>query len=523
LAFRGIILELKEGRVVGLAGHFDPRVYRQVGGGVITAALHVGLLLVILFGGGRGGIDTGDVPALKLVLIKASEADRRQGVDLPPLEPTVPPPTIEEQPPKIEIAQAAPPPGDPAASETIRPEMQDVPLPQGEAQPAPITTTEAPVTLAMSEAEKAALAQRLEQLAEASITGARAETSWQQDGKTYSAVLLRERANDGTALERVTAEVSASESGKRLTTLVNLNRLAFSQFTQMVDHWDPFVQLHDDEIVGRFHSNTGFNLMYDRRIAPKFTGKVTTSARSFNMESNWRRRDSDIFRGGVETRAEPIALPEDVQPFDWAPRDANARVHEIADDTHIRFFPDGSYTWRNRGSSKSQYLNAPTEYPVYFVGARGATLYVKGVVAGKILVYSPERIVIEGSLTYAHDPRGSVDAPDYLGLVCDRYIEVASPGVTGPGDLRIEAAIFAGRRFLVTDIDYGRSATLRIYGSLAAGTLSATEPRYATKIDYDYRFEHPRPPGFPSTNRFEVADWDGQWTERPEQAGNDRY
>jgi len=49
---------------------------------------------------------------------------------------------------------------------------------------------------------------------------------------------------------------------------------------------------------------------------------------------------------------------------------------------------------------------------------------------------------------------------------------------------------------------------------VACGTISATEPRYATKIDYDPRFERQRPPGFPSTNRYEVADWDGKWTER---------
>ena len=78
----------------------------------------------------------------------------------------------------------------------------------------------------------------------------------------------------------------------------------------------------------------------------------------------------------------------------------------------------------------------------------------------------------------------------------------------------IDAAIYAGRRFVVTGIDHVRTATLRIYGSLACGTISATEPRYATKIDYDTRFERQRPPGFPSTNRYEVANWNGQWTQR---------
>jgi hypothetical protein len=146
---------------------------------------------------------------------------------------------------------------------------------------------------------------------------------------------------------------------------------------------------------------------------------------------------------------------------------------------------------------------------------------VQGVVSGKVLVYSPEKIVVEDSITYAHDPRESPDSRDYLGLVSDRMVVVAPPSITGPGDLEIDAAIFAGRRFLVTNIDHPRSATLRIYGSVAVGTISATEPRYATKIEYDTRFERQRPPGFPSTNRYEVAaDWDGRWTEVPERTAD---
>ena len=35
----------------------------------------------------------------------------------------------------------------------------------------------------------------------------------------------------------------------------------------------------------------------------------------------------------------------------------------------------------------------------------------------------------------AHDPRSDSDADDYLGIVSDRVVEVAPPGVTGGGDL----------------------------------------------------------------------------------------
>ncbi len=47
-------------------------------------------------------------------------------------------------------------------------------------------------------------------------------------------------------------------------------------------------------------------------------------------------------------------------------------------------------------------------------------------------------------------------ADDYLGIVSDRVVEVAPPGITGGGDLEIDAAIYAGRRFVVTAIDHPR-------------------------------------------------------------------
>lgn len=505
---------------MALSSRIDPELQRKMCGVALSAAVHVLLLTAIMVGGRHYGIDAGDVPTSQLVLIEAPQANQRDGVELPPLD-AVSPTDVSEQHVDNALAQLAPPP-----SESLQLDEPAEPTPEEQLHPEPtgaitIAINEIPAALTMAPSERASLAQRLERLAAEQLKSSRAEVTWEQDGKQYSAVLVRERANEGTALERVTAQVSAADHGKLLTTLINLNRLAFSQFTQMVDRWDPMVQLHDDEIVGRFHTNSRFNLLYDSRTAPKFLGKVTTTARSFNSESSGRRRDADIFRGGIETGASNIDLPESLQPFEWAPREEGARVHELTSDTHIRFFRDGSYSWRSADASEPKYLNDPSGRPIYFVGTKGTTLYVQGIVAGKVLVYSPQRIVIEGSITYAHDPREERNAADYLGLVSDRYVEVAPPGVTGGGDLEIDAAIFAGRRFTVTSIDHPRTNTLRIYGSLAAGTLSATEPRYATKIDYDNRFEKQRPPGFPSTNRYEVADWDGQWVERPERnAGN---
>ncbi len=491
---------------------WEPRVSRKLCGGVLSAVLHVVLLLVVLSGGRQYLIREGDAPISAILLLAERELDRSEIVEVPLPGPPVPLPSNDEQL-RAAIVHLAPPP----ALDTIAPQPEDFASRDAvdEIELSLPSPGEVPATVAMSEAEKAALTKRLERLAADTSEAHRREVSWEQDGRQYSAVLVREKASDGSALEQVIADVSTSDRGKDLTTRVNLRRLAFSQFTQMVDTWDPMVQLHDDEIVGRFHSNSQIKLLHDASTAPTFSGKVTTAARGFDVESRTRRPRASYFQAGIETRAGRIEMPASLQPFEWAPRDEHARVYEFAGDTHIRFYRDGSFTSQPRGAAETQYVAASPGVPLYVVAASGATLHVQGTVSGRVLVYSPHKIVIEGSLTYARDPRQHPDSGDYAGLVSGKYVEVASPRVTGPGDLEIDAAIFAGGRFVVSHYNHPRGAILRIFGSLSAGSLSATEPRYATKVEYDRRFERQRPPGFPSTDRYEAADWNGNWVETP--------
>jgi hypothetical protein len=364
--------------------------------------------------------------------------------------------------------------------------------------------------VAVPEKESAALIKHLTIVAEQLLRSPRQQATWRENGKVYTATLSMQPANHGDELDRAVAQISAEDRGRQLTTLIRLKRLAFSNYTQMIDTWDPMVQLHDDEIVGRLHINSEFNLMYDRRTAPQFLGKVTTAASSFTTASVGRRRDADIFPEGIETRAGRIALPKNVQPLAWTPRPDEAYIERLRTDTHIEFFADGGYALDGRPTQKRD-----TSAPTFFIASSGAALHIKGIVNGKMLVYSPSRIVIEGNVRYAHDPREDGGSHDYLGLVCGRMIEIAPLAITGKGDIEIDAAIYAGRRFLVTDLNVAREmATLKIYGSLAAGSMSATEPRYATRIEYDPRFEEIRPPGFPSTNKFAVESWSGRWTEQ---------
>ena len=140
---------------------------------------------------------------------------------------------------------------------------------------------------------------------------------------------------------------------------------------------------------------------------------------------------------------------------------------------------------------------------------------MRGTVNGLFTVYTPDDIEIEDDLVYARDPRQSMVSRDFLALVAGRDVCIGSPEVTGPGDLTVHGALFARRRFYIEMTERGRSgeATLVVYGSLTAGTLSETEPRYATKIDFDKSFEYLRPASFPMTRRYEVESWDADWEE----------
>ncbi len=420
-------------------------------------------------------------------------------------------------PPLLEIDDAEPPaPTANSAPANSEPAGASEPV-EGSAlaadMPSPSTELPQPRQIDMAPAQQTMLTQRMVAAAQTLQSAPSTAITWSQDGQTYRATLTRQSASDSMGLESIIADITAAGAdGSQLQTQLTVQRLAFSQFTQVVDYWDPNVQLHDDEIVGRFHSNSPFAIADDGEAAPKFFGKVTTAARALTFATSGSRRRGQMFQGGLQTRAGRIDLPDRAQPFPVAP-EQDSYVHSFSDDTHIILNADGSYTWQARKAPRPEQRRYPHDRPSYFLAAPGARLFVRGVVNGKVLVYSPAGIVIEGSLIYADNPRSTVDASDYLGLVSDRNVEVAPPYVTGRGDLNIHAAIFARRRFVVSSIDYRRTATLFIYGSLTVGSISATEPRYATKLEFDPRFDRVRPPGFPSTNRYEVGEWSATWRE----------
>jgi hypothetical protein len=508
-----------------------------------SAVVHLAVLIIVGASMYESGEDDRNVPELSVQLVTregpSSEEYTEAALPKPapqPVQAVVDDPgTSEHTVASDALGMTAPMPEqvpDVVPEETQQPQAHVETL---EASGAVLTTTgtsglsvpivteprpEAPVTM-VPQPEKVMLTKSVTQLAQKLLDTnmTNSELTWSQDGHQYTARVLRQPAPDSTGLEQVIAEIVTDRDGKRMKTRLSMKRLAFSHFTQLVNFWDPNIQLHDDVIDGRFHSNTEIGLAFSGGIEPRFFGKVTTSASSMTYGEGYtsKRRKQEVFQGGVETRTERVTLPRDMPDVVSGGDSHDRRVFET--DTRIIFNADGTYVWRPANGEGALERADASEHPRYLIGDKGAKLYVSGTVCGIFTVYSPADIEIENDLVYSKDPRDTVISRDFLALISGRDISVASTQITGAGDLHVHAAMFARRRFMIESVKNGRPGTLYILGSLTAGTILETEPRYATKMDYDKRFEYLRPASFPMTRRYEVDSWDADWQEVENPAG----
>ena len=120
-----------------------------------------------------------------------------------------------------------------------------------------------------------------------------------------------------------------------------------------------------------------------------------------------------------------IRLPKHFLPFPGETEVAQDQVHHFDQDAYITFYADGSYDWQAIGSESPPRKAAISKEVSYLIAKPKVKLHVKGTINGKVLVYSPERIVIDGDLVYEQDAEEVPDADDYLGLVSDKYIETS--------------------------------------------------------------------------------------------------
>jgi hypothetical protein len=415
----------------------------------------------------------------------------------PPAQPSPLPPAT----PEPEAAPVAPAP---AALATTLPPAEPItpePVPPAPAERAPPTMLEEHV----GETVRSQLASWTGRFTADAPTPA---LEWRADGQRFTAVLTKLPASDPMGMEQLRVEVTTERDGERLATELRMTRVAFSNFAQFIDRWDPNVQIHDDVIDGRFHSNSEIRVSREGGVRPLFNGKVTLAARDVASDGTGFLNRRAMFPAGIETSVRRIVLPPRATALD-ADAVATERSQRIARDARLTFHADGSYDWQHLdGGARGR--GTLDDEPFYVLADDGANLEVSGTVNGKVLVYSPATIVVTDDLRYAEDPR-SPGASDFLGLVAERTVEVDEPQVTGPGDLEIHASIYARQRFQVRAYRSRASGTLRIHGSVTAGSVSATEPRFATKIEFDDRLTTLRAPGFPLSDRYELDSWNGEW------------
>ncbi|MGM0633342.1 MAG: hypothetical protein ACQETO_09225 [Pseudomonadota bacterium] len=345
---------------------------------------------------------------------------------------------------------------------------------------------------------QAALTDRIRSLLpELSASTAEREFTWEHDGRTYRARLRAPETPAPTRSQQRRLEIHTDGDGDRtLTTSVTLQRTAFSRYAKFVDHWDDNVWLSGDEVIGRFHSNSRIRVETSRRLRPTFHGPVTVAAR---MPMTRRLRDPDIFPEGIRTGVEPIPMPSidlDEDAIRLADSSPEQDVRFFTSDTTIEFLAGGGYRWNSDDGQGGRTPHSPV---AYLIARDGVTLSVSGTVTGQILVYAPRRLLIAGNLVYREPPDIYPASTDLLGLISDGSVLVAPSTVTGRGDLDIHAAIYAGRRFAVQRFRSRQGDTMTILGSLTAGSVSATEPRYRTRVIHDDRFSVLRPPLFPQT------------------------
>ena len=369
-----------------------------------------------------------------------------------------------------------------------------------------------PEEITVTESEQQILDQKIKLWSEnmSTIANTNEPLIWQEQGQMFVAHFKRLPANGDMDLDEVMVEINTEKNGERLKTKLTMKKLAFSNFGQFVHRWNQSISLHNDEMNGRFHSNSEFNVLHTNEARTTFLDKVTTASYRVNLNGQ-RTRSKDIFLGGLETGVKRINMPKPRLLFsdenvEYSKRD----VISVQESSRLRFLAEGAVLIE---PIEGDYVSRKIilgDSPIFFFAAPKVSLHVSGTVNGSVAVYSPSKIVIEDNLLYA-STRSLEQGGDFLGLVSGNDVMIAPRSVTGHGDLTINAAIYAKKRFKVSQPEGESSGLLTINGSITAGSLSETEPRYATKVIFDKRLEDVKPPGFPVTDRYELTSIDAGW------------
>ncbi|MAY57055.1 MAG: hypothetical protein CMQ46_07545 [Gammaproteobacteria bacterium] len=386
------------------------------------------------------------------------------------------------------------------AQSAEQPDMEPATDPPPEIMPPPITQ---PVSMTTQQ-ELAEVIEQLQSTTEASLTEVLEQLTTQPpEGYEISVSQLAESGPTALSSYRVTIQ---TELGDGLaSTELTITERPFSWYAKFINRWDNDVIMANDQIFGRFHSNSPVNLETDWRARPLFAGPVTLAT---HQSIGRRLRESDIFTDEVETGIGRIDMPDAIVPAVFPGQGSGLQVISYDQYTQLTFLGADGFNWYQPDTQLGGH-QALTDDMLIIAGTDDSRFDVSGTIHGQVAIYSPRRITITDDLVYADQSAG---ANHLLSLTSNGSIEIANPSVTGPGDLIIHGALFARQRFSVRRYNTRAQGRLHIMGTLVAGSISATEPRYTTLVEYDSRFESIRPPAFPTTGLFDMSEWDREWT-----------
>ncbi len=369
-------------------------------------------------------------------------------------------------------------------------------------------------TLAIARQEKEKIDDKVEKIIEDLSYVDNKDTTivWQWQENKYTIKIRYQPADSAMSFDEIIVNILRERDGLTMSTEKRMRRTAFSDYAKFIDYWNPHIALHDDEFDGRFHSNSVFNIMNIGK-RPKFRGKVTTAAHKIKTAGmpyfSFIAQKDSVFTKGLETGTAKIKLPGQTGIKPAAKNDSLAI--SFWQETWLTFTADGYFSCYSKEERTPCRVKIPQQ-PFIISGFKKGRLHIRGVIHGKILVFSQNDIIIDGSITCKVNPRLLTNSQDYLGVVSEKDIIIAEPKVTGRGDLHLYGAYFAKKRFRIRKFWYKNDgAKLYIFGSLTAGSAGATEPRYGTRIKFDPRLRRKRPPFFPMTDQYEVTHWDKKW------------
>lgn len=342
---------------------------------------------------------------------------------------------------------------------------------------------------------------------------------WRSLGRgTYLATIDPDDRNPISAIKRFTIEgwgvsgTVANPLAARQTRMV-VQTESFAQYAYFTNSERaptgvPVWFVTGDRIEGPTHTNGQFH-MYGK---PEFLGPVSSVAKNY-VAWGGDRQTQPVFKEtpkfGVAPKKYPTEFPSSISDA------AKSGGTVLKGDTSVTLLANGTMRVTNSAQRITNKVMPLPGNGVLYV--EGGTLSLQGTLKGQLTVSSSADVRIEGSVTYANDPRQDPQSKDVLGIVAGKNVVIPKEA---PHDLQIHASIMAIDSSFGVENWWERGnvkGKLTIYGGLIQknrGPVGRFDPAtgrilsgYMKNYHYDPRLGGLAPPAFPTTGDYKTLVW----------------